>query len=487
MDIELNIDPFGFWENLTDFLFRDPITIAIDIFLNGGWVVFVIALIVGLYLFWLSGRRKKFAGKWKHVLLAIDIPKNNEQSPKAVENIFMALAATQSGGNLIDNYWDGKVQESFSFEVVSLEGYIQFLVRTPSHFRDLIEASIYAQYPDAEITEVDDYAVRFSELRFPSDTHGLWGSDMVLVRDYPYPIRTYNDFINPITRGIVPGMAPVGNFLDPMAALLEVMSRFGPGEQAWIQLIVTPMPPGWDSKAERVVKELMGEKYEAPESLSVKAISKPLGVLSGIGDSVTRAIAPELTGKEASAEDKKDAKMTMVQVDALKGIQMKLAKHGMNLKFRFVYLAENEVFDKGKGVAGVIGAIQQFNTNNANGFKPGSKSKTGADYFRVKKRVAKKQNEILENYINRDSQSGDKADNMMFNTEELASLWHFPVISVKAPAMERISSRKVIPPTRLPFEERNITGGGLSTDSGDSNLSVDDDVTPQPPANLPTG
>ena len=62
----------------------------------------------------------------------------------------------------------------------------------------------------------------------------------------------------------------------------------------------------------------------------------------------------------------------------------KLSKHAFIVKFRFVYLAEKPVFQKGRGVAAVIGAIQQFNVSDANGFKPGSLTKTAADYFFVK-------------------------------------------------------------------------------------------------------
>jgi hypothetical protein len=73
---------------------------------------------------------------------------------------------------------------------------------------------------------------------------------------------------------------------------------------------------------------------------------------------------------------------------------------------------------------------------------------------------------------------------MMFSTEELASLWHFPVVSVKASAMEKIASKKVVPPTRLPFEERNIIGDNTSIVSDDFDVNTDD-ITPQPPDNLP--
>jgi len=142
--IEIEIDFSSVWENIVNFGSQNPAIIAMQIFLGGGWVVFLLVFIYGLYTIFLEYQQGRYLSKWQHVILAIDIPKNNIQTPKAVESIFIALAGTQTSGNLVDIYWSGKLQESFSFEVVSLEGYIQFIVRTPVHFRDLIEAAIYA-------------------------------------------------------------------------------------------------------------------------------------------------------------------------------------------------------------------------------------------------------------------------------------------------------------------------------------------------------
>ncbi len=138
---------------LSDIIAQGPLILAWYIFINGGWLFFLLFFIYGLYLGWINGRKNQFAKKWQHVLLAIDIPRNNEQTPKAVESIFIALAGAQSNPNYKDRYWTGKVQESFSFEIVSLEGYIQFLVRTPAHFRDLIEAAV-ATLKEALIEEI---------------------------------------------------------------------------------------------------------------------------------------------------------------------------------------------------------------------------------------------------------------------------------------------------------------------------------------------
>ncbi|MFA5029477.1 MAG: hypothetical protein WC518_01850 [Patescibacteria group bacterium] len=448
MGIELNFDLASVWESFVIFASQDPITIGIQLFLKGGWVIFLIVILTVFYDAWLDARQGQYAGKWQHVLLAIDIPKNNEQTPKAVENLFVALAGTQSSGNLIDRYWHGKIQESFSFEIVSLEGYIQFLVRTPVHFRDLVEAAVYAQYPEAEITEVEDYAKDYAGLRFPNEQYNLWGTELVLTKDYPYPIKTYIDFEHTLT----------GNFLDPMAGLLEILSRFGPGEQLWLQLVVTPWKPDWGEKAKKAIKTLKGENYAPPTTIADR-IAKPIEWLG------TQAlnVANEFAGGGGEGASKKEEdqwkmfKLTPGERLVFEKIQHKLSKIPFRVKFRMIYLAKKDVFAKGRGVAAVIGNIQQFNVSDANGFKPGPKTKTAVDYFRVKKRLAERQKRILRRFIGRSNFYGEPVSNMFLSTEELATLWHFPVMTVKAPRLEMIGSRRAVPPTRLPYKSRGFT------------------------------
>jgi hypothetical protein len=477
------------WFALID---QGPLVVAWYIFINGGWLVFLLFFIYGLYLVWLNGRRQKFSKKWQHVLLAIDIPRNNEQTPKAVESIFIALAGAQTNPNYKDKYWIGKVQESFSFEIVSLEGYIQFLVRTPAHFRDLIEAAVYAQYPDAEITEVEDYARPFSGLRFPSEKYNLWGSDFILTKDYPYPIRTYPEFEFPLT----------GVFLDPMAGMLESLSRFGPGEQLWLQFVITP-PSGWDDKAKKVVKDIVGEKY-AKSPRFIDYITSPIEGIMGWVQQFIIQLTSSGTVAPGSPVKKDEGMPNMMRLTPgdrtlLEKIQQKLSKHPFRVKIRMVYLAEHTIFNRGRGIAGVISAIQQYNTSNANGLKPGKRSRTAADYFNIQKRVAERQNKILRHYVNRDNSSGDSMKNMMLNCEELASLWHFPVITVKAAQVEKVQSKKIAPPTRLPYELRRTAAeissqrrAQISVAEDIAQIDASDDngssVRPvaAPPPNLPT-
>jgi len=486
----------GILQQFMAFANQDPVTIGLQLFYHGGWVLFIIVFLWAVYKdIFMEYRMGQYMGKWKHVLLAIDIPKNNEQTPKAVENLFAALAGVYTSSNLIDKYWNGKTIESFSFELVSIEGHTRFLIRTPVHFRDFIESIVYSQYPDAEINEVSDYVnydseetdaagqpVPFKKLRFPNKLYDLWGVEFVLVKPYPYPIKTYIEFEHQQTQ----------TFLDPMASLLEIFSKIGPGEQIWIQLVVQPQPPGWGEEAKKVVAKIQGKDYAPPEKFDAsKIISGPVEGAAALGGGLlSEAFGVNPFG---SPEDKKKEedqwkmfKISPGERDVLIRVERKLSKQAFKVKFRMIYLGKKDVFAKGRGITGVTGSIQQFNTADANAFKPGSITKTsGPDYFFTKPRVAARQNRILRWFSNRTPWYGESniaSKLTLLNPEELATVWHFPVMTVKASQVEMIESKKAAPPTRLPYHERVAPAFKKEERKGSAKVSP---ISPLAPGQVP--
>ena len=196
---------------------------------SGGWIFVAIfagaGMLIALVNAFVTSRQFKFLESAKYVILALDIPKGNEQTPKAVESIFSHLHGIQRGGNLIDVYWKGYLQLPISLEIIGLGGQTQFCIRCPQDARDLVEAAVYAQYPDAAITQVRDYTEDIPQ-DFVDAGYDLWGTELVPYNKQVYPFRTYPFFEHSMTQ----------TFLDPLASLLEIMGRLGPSEQVWLQL-----------------------------------------------------------------------------------------------------------------------------------------------------------------------------------------------------------------------------------------------------------
>ena len=103
--------------------------------------------------------------------------------------------------------------------------------------------------------------------------------------------------------------------------------------------------------------------------------------------------------------------------------------------------------------AAVIGSFKQFNTQNLNGFKSNKKIKPGAKFlFKNRRNFSRKLN-LISNYKKRNFPfCGFSSRGFIFNTEELASIYHVPGRFVEAEALPRVEAKKKGPPSGLPTE-----------------------------------
>ncbi|MDD5527644.1 MAG: hypothetical protein PHO56_01555 [Patescibacteria group bacterium] len=414
-----------------------------------GWIPVAMAFLWGAFELWIFYRQSQWAAKnAKYTLLAIDIPRGNEQSPRAVENLFAYLGGAHGTINLIEKYWEGKFQMGFSFEIISTGGYTQFLIRTPIVQRDLVESAIYAQYPDAEITEVDDYATAFQDVRFPNDKYDIVGAEFIQTMPKAYPIKTYEEFEHMMGE-------PETHFKDPMAALMDLCSSMRPGENFWLQLLVIPTGFDWIDDLDKEVSKILGEKAKFNKNILHYGADAALGIISAASSAVMAPVEP------AKKIEKKDDALKMMnlkpkQKKRVEGIEKKSGKIAFEFKIRFVYIAEKEIFNKAKSFGGIVGYMKQFAALDSNNLKPDmDKTATSTAYlFRLGHLNARK-NRILRNYINRDTVAGRKRG--LFNVEELATIWHFPNEgTVKAPMIQKAPGRKAEPPMTLPQAEEIV-------------------------------
>ncbi|MDZ4230084.1 MAG: hypothetical protein U1C53_03010, partial [Candidatus Veblenbacteria bacterium] len=322
----------------------DPASATLYLFLHGGWAVLLVVLLVTMVQLWLESRRDRYAAGVRWVLLAIDVPKETEQSPQAVEHVFSALAGTHLRGTLVDRWWHGKTQSYFSFEIVSLGGYTQFLVRTPVNFRDLVEASLYAQYPDAEVTEVEDYVGRIP-LNFDTEEYDLWGTEFQLMKLDVYPIKTYPEFEHTLSQ----------EFKDPMAGLLEILSRIKPDEDVWLQLVVTPTDDSWKNQAKKEVQRIISKKEGSGGLggvLTSLLFQLPAKFLYTVTETVfSGVVEPGKSTVSTGTLEKKPhtvQELTPGEKDVVVAIERKASKIGFKTKFRLVYWGRRETFLKGR-------------------------------------------------------------------------------------------------------------------------------------------
>ncbi|MBT6690734.1 hypothetical protein HOB10_00155 [Candidatus Parcubacteria bacterium] len=438
-----------------------PLTIAASqgapvlawyLFSKGGWLVFAWIILRGIYDVWLMRQQGKWFMTNKFVMLAIDVPKDTEQTPKAVEQLFATISGAHAMLNNKEIYLQGMFQLSFSFEIVSMDGYVQFLIRTPSHYRDLVESSIYSQYPDAEITEVEDY-VHTAPDKYPNETHKIWGSEIIPVMKEALPIKTYRHFED---------MSAEEKFKDPLASLLETMSKVQQGEQVWLQFLVKPTGFEWVKKSMAEAYKIAGKKVATKSSFFSK-ITKPVTDLLFLSSGESMFYFSDATGS-ASSNKKDDMPSMMLHLtpgekSMIEAIEEKAGKIGFDVKIRLIYISPIEQYNAARVVSSVFGSIKQFNTLDLNALKPDPGTKTKINYLFIKYRERLRRERLMRGYKNRSGIAGHNW--FVLNIEELASLWHFPSKYIKTPMLQRTESKKSEAPASLPLNLPQTTNEAL--------------------------
>jgi len=432
---------------------ESPLAVFGVLFTDSGPFTWVTWLVVGAVLFfmvqdrWLGWRQTLFDMGQKRILLAIDIPKEHESSPQVVEQLFAQLWGSYASPDLIEKWWYGKFLYPYSVEIVSIDGYVQFLIHVNESFRDLVEASIYAQYPTADVVEVEDYVPNTPQ-KWPAEGWGMWATELKLVKPDVYPIRTYSSWEHQMSQ----------KFADPLAAIIESMSNLSPGEQIWIQFVITPILDTWVSKSLEKVNELTGQKKsDSKKGMLGKVMSPVVSAGTVTSQILSSGLGGEFGGSSSGGAQGVDNEHLMLNLtpgdtDTIKAIQAKATKTAFRTKARFIYVARKEVFHVPRGVSGVMGGFRQYAELSLNAFMPNAKITTKVKYFFVKFRSDLRRTKIMKAYLSRHWSKG-AGNGFILNTEELASVWHFPTHEVVTPKVKRAETRKASAPSELPTED----------------------------------
>jgi len=392
--------------------------------LSGLWTLVVwtwwLVVPVILYFAWKNFKKAEFVDKIESVVLSMKVPKNNEKGPVSAEMMFAALHGILQPPSQSNK--GTTVQEHISMEFVASLDAIEFFIWTPKHLKDFVEGQIYAQFPTAEIAIVDDYSLNL-DIDHDQIPDAVVGTELTLVKDEIYPIKTFQNFD-----------------VDPLAGITGMLSKLDHGsERVWIQILAKPVPDDWRD---------MGLGHVANKKSGGKSISKTipqhivdfLGVTLGLVHTlITTLLSPlsdEQKKKKSEAEKKKKekaekegVKLSHSEETELTAIEEKSNKLGYKVIIRVLYLSKTS--EKAtERIQAVLGAFKQFNTTNLNGF-------VGTGLYSG--------HEFLDAYRAR---LFNKAGYVL-NIEELASLYHLPHVSVETPNIVWTSSKKGEPPSSL--------------------------------------
>jgi len=369
-----------------------------------GWVVIV--AILG-YLIWQNRRKTAWVEDTEHVLLLIEVPKDNDKKELSAEQMFASLhGILRPKADLIR---EGVLQEHISFEFASVGNQIKFYVWTPKHLRDFVEGQVYAQYPTVHIREVEqDYT------HIELGDRVVYGTELHLTKPDVLPIKTFQSFE-----------------VDPLAGITAVLAKIEEmGGEMWVQVLARPIDDAWHEKGISFIEHARGGGHGAPVFASVldAFIELPIYILKSFMNAILQPPKDEKKKEEKKDEKKEDVGQSTV----VKAVEEKIAKLGYGVKVRIAYIGPDQDLARQR-IQAIVGGFKQFNTTNLNGFAA-SKYHTEESF--------------LHDYQARVFMDGGH----ILNIEELASLYHLPHTSVETPNMVWTTSKTSEPPSNLPTE-----------------------------------
>ncbi|MDD5043227.1 MAG: type IV secretion system DNA-binding domain-containing protein [Patescibacteria group bacterium] len=352
---------------------------------------------------------------FKKVVLAVRMPKDlggeEKKEQAGLQKIQEMIAVAETffsgiGGLRREKGWKtwffGR-QDQIALEIVVWRGLIYFYVACPLYLRDYLEQQIQAQYPDSVIEEVEDYNI-FS----PQGV--ILGTYLTLTRKNAFPIKTYRKLES-----------------DPLNTLTNSLSKIDEESGAAIQIVLRPAGVEWRKEGVHIATAMQqGKKLSAVEK---KSAWGELGKTFKAAASSGAASKPGLPPKQ-----NEPYRLSPLEEEMVKGLEEKSSKAGMEVNIRVMASAKSR--EAGKIILdNIVNSFNQYNIYQyGNGFRQSAPSS-------LKK--------IIKEFIYRHFNENKK---IILNTEEMASIYHFPLPTMETPRIAWLLSRSAPAPNNIPRE-----------------------------------
>ncbi len=381
-------------------------------------------IILGKFFIDLNKKYKEKKEKEKEeikdwVTLQVKINREILQTPKAMEQVFNGFHVIEKG--------------HICLELVGMDRELYFIVRVPKEYKNLIESQFYAQYPEIEIEEIDDYFLRLPA-HLPNKDFDLWGTEIILEKENYYPIKTYSYFEE----------LKEEKRIDPISSFAESIAKLQKSEWFILEILIKPLS---DKDEEKFINEgkkqtntMLGKKEEKITWLDwIGAFFRNL--LVGLFE-------PLVWPTKEEKKNEPSIVLSSGEKDVIKSIENKIKQLSFNTSIRLLYISPKKIFNE-SNISAFMAFLKQFNSKNLNGFKINKDASTILKTrFLQNRRLFLKKMDLYQSCLKR----ARTQDPIILNTEELATVYHFPALKVVTPTLTRVLSKKGEPPTGLPVE-----------------------------------
>lgn len=407
-------------------------------------IVLLASVIRDSMIFWLPIILIAVAIKiWKHyiteqavariewILLEVRVPQEVTKSPMAME-LFLTNSLYLAGGFNWSNKWiEGWAREWSSLEMVSKGGNIHFILRVPTHAKNLVESQLYAQYPQVEVNQLsDDYVYGVPRLQ-KNPGWDAWGCEFTLEKPDPLPIKTYVDYgldKNPKEE----------EKIDPITSTIELLGSIGPNEQIWIQIGIQATLKMYHSHGTRYGKHNWNEEV-------AHFVDERTKIYTDNNKFLPKAVEEEI-----------------------KAVYSKADKLAFDCVIRCIYAAPVADFKAGTRKSMTM-LFRQYSSPVKNSLKRVNSTQFDYEWHDRDGSLTYLKDKMLDYYRERvffhppfrRSFAYVWPFNLFYptnapqvcvlNSEELASLYHFPGSVSAAPTLARVSSKTSTAPFNLPI------------------------------------
>jgi len=333
-----------------------------------------------------------------------NIAQKMQEEISVAENFFASIGGLRAEKG-IKSFFTGR-RDHLSCEIVAKDGEIYFYMAVPGKIKEYIEQQITAQYPDAKIEEVGDYNI-FSPNSF------IKSSSLAFSRSYMFPIKTYKK-----------------SEVDLMNAITNGLSKLGERDGAAVQFIIRSAKHKWHRKGKEVASKVQqGRKLEnVLKEVDNNLFFKALYGLSKIISNKKNKEKGIDKGKEEMHQ------LSPMEAETIKGLEEKTSKGGLDVNIRVIVCSKDETRAQ-LYLENIVNAFAQYNFYEyGNSFK---------------ERKIKDKDKLVRNFVYR---IFDKSRTMVLNSEEFASLFHFPISSSETPNIVWLKAKGAAAPINMPKE-----------------------------------
>lgn len=319
--------------------------------------------------------------------------KDFKEAVSLMEQLYSSLKSLSSRKLSKRFFW----QDLISFEYIAHENEIYFYVVIPKQYKYLIEKQINWFYTDAIIEETTEINI-FKNRKYYEATY------LNTKKEFFFPIKTYQKLES-----------------DPINNITNAFSKLEEDESAVIQVLLKPVNDNWQSKCSKASSKIMNWKTSF---FTLNPIKLLLSFIEAFSSSEN----------ESSWSDKNTSALTQ---DRAKTVDEKWDKTGFETIIRIIATWNNKSMVESEMI-NIISSFTQFSYPDFNKFWT---------------TIHNNKNKLIKNYIFRYFRKPFYLKKMIFNTEELASIFHFPHIRYNnTPEIKWQNFKIVKAPNNIPKE-----------------------------------